>query len=121
MITIARQRYPLLLHLSNHEEEIIVDSLVILLICSVIVQFLTERVKQVINSAYRSEYTPLLAAAFGIIIAFVVKAGLFTAFGIVVEPVWVDYLITGIAFSGGATLFNELIKLISELRPSNNE
>jgi len=53
------------------------------------------------------------------VLAFAVKAGLFTAFGIVVEPVWIDYLVTGIAFSGGATLFNEMVKLISELRSGN--
>ena len=95
------------------------DSLTILAICSVVVQFLTERTKLAISSAYRSEFTPLLAACIGVALSFAVKAGLFTAFGIVVEPVWIDYLVTGIAFSGGATLFNEMVKLISELRSGN--
>ena len=96
------------------------NSLTILGICSIVVQFLTERIKVAISSAYRSEFTPLLAAGIGVVLAFAVKAGLFAAFGIVVEPAWIDYLVTGIAFSGGATAFNELIKLISELRPSNS-
>jgi len=102
------------------KEENIMDSLTILAICSIVVQFITERIKQVFSSVNRAEFTPLLAAGIGVVLAFAVKAGLFAAFGVAVSPVWIDYLITGIAFSGGATLFNELIKLIRELRPSNS-
>ena len=76
---------------------------------------LTERIKVAVGSAYRSESTPLQTAGIGVVLAFAAKVGVFTALGIVVEPVWIDYLATGIVFSGGATVFNELVKLISGL------
>lgn len=95
------------------------NSLMVLGICAIIVQFSVERLKDVVPETYRAKATPWIALVFSIAVSMTTKLGIFGAMGVLIEPVGVDYLITGIAYSGGAVAFNELIKLISELRPSN--
>lgn len=95
------------------------DNLIMLVVCSMVVQFCTERIKIVISEANRSEFTPFIALAIGVGVAFTTRMGLFNAFGLDVQPLWADWLITGVAYSGGAVAFNEWIKLLSEKRPSN--
>lgn len=96
------------------------NNLILLIICSIIVQFCTEQVKKLISSTVRADYTPFIALIIGVGVAFTTQCGIFSTFGFTLNPVWFDYAITGVAYSGGAVGFNELIKLISEKRPSNN-
>ena len=95
------------------------NSLAILAIAAIVVQFITEQVKQLISEAHRSQITQLLAAIIGVVVAILLQTGIFSAFGIAVQWPILDYILTGIAFSAGASAFNEFIKLISEMRPSN--
>lgn len=95
------------------------NSLLILAITAIVIQFLTERIKPLIQEKYHAKHVPFLALILGVIISFATQTGLFTAVGVHISPIWIDYIITGIAYSGGAVAFNELLKLISELRPSN--
>lgn len=95
------------------------NTLITLAICSIVIQFVTEQIKKVVAAANNPEVTPLIALVLGIAISLATQAGIFSAFGIMIKPIWFDYIITGVAYSGGAVAFNELLKLISELRPSN--
>ena len=88
-------------------------SFTILVICSLIVQFIVERVKQPVPEKYRKAVVPLLSVAVGLVIAFGTEVGIFGVIGIPFEPAWVDYALTGVAYSGGSCAVNELIKKIS--------
>lgn len=95
------------------------NSLIILGVSAVIVQYLTELTKKVFASIKKLEIAPIIALIYGVVIAMITRIGIFSAFGIEIQPEFVDWVITGIAYSGGAVAFNELVKLISEMRPSN--
>ena len=95
------------------------NNLIMLGICSIVVQFTTEQIKKLVSATMRAEWTPFIALLVGLGVAFTTQNGLFAAFGLELKPLWFDYAITGVAYSGGAVAFNELLKLISEKRPSN--
>lgn len=93
-----------------------IQSLLVLAVCAVVVQFCTDRSKALIPEAIRTKSTPYIALAFGLAVAFCTGTGIFGVFGIALSPAFVDYIITGIAYSGGAVAFNELVKLIRDMR-----
>ena len=57
-------------------------SITVLIICSIIVQFTVERVKQPIPEKFRAAGVPLLSAAVGFVIAFGTGVGVFGVTGI---------------------------------------
>lgn len=95
------------------------NTIMTLAILAVFSQFIVEQLKTFIPDKYRAKFTPIVAATIGITLSVTTKVGLLASIGIPVEPIMIDYLITGIAIGGNAVAFNELIKLISEIRPSN--
>lgn len=95
------------------------NMLVLLGIIAIVIQFTVERLKVFIAKDTSAWLSPLIALVLGVVISFATQTGVFTAFGVAIAPLWIDYIITGIAYSGGAVAFNELIKLVQEMRPSN--
>lgn len=88
----------------------------IIIIVSLIVQFLTERIKTPIPENARKWAVPLVALTFGELICILGEIDLFGACGIALNPLLISYILTGICVSGGSTLVNELIKAIVDLR-----
>ena len=100
------------------------SSLVILITSAIIVQYLVERVKDFIpTSAYEKVTTyvkpSVFSLVFALLISFGCKIGLFAIIGYVIEPVWIDYVLTAVALSGGAVGVNELIKSLQSVKTSN--
>lgn len=91
-------------------------AIIILSVCAVVVQFATDRIKALIPELFRAKSTPYIALVLGVVLSFSSGIGLFGSAGIALSPVAVDYVITGIAYSGGAVAFNEFIKLIRDMR-----
>lgn len=89
-------------------------------IVSLIVQFLTERCKVFIpEKSYSKIVIPAVSMVWGLVICISAGIDLLAACGITVSHPIIGYILTGICMSGGSTCINELIKTISELRPSN--
>lgn len=97
------------------------NSLVILGIMAIVIQFIIDRVKVILPERNRTVIVPLIALLVGVVLSATTGIALFAALGVTISPVWIDYIITGVAFSGGSVAFNELLKLIMELRPSSAE
>jgi uncharacterized protein (DUF2062 family) len=91
-----------------------------LIVCSIIIQFIVERVKPLIPSKAHKNVLPLLDMAIGTSIAFVTQSNLFEAIGIEVISNPLAMILTGISYSGGSIMFYELIQLVTEKRPSKN-
>lgn len=83
-----------------------------IIVLSLIIQFIVERVKTPIPEEYREWAVPLVALVLGIILAITCKIGFLLTLNITVEPIIIDYILTGIILSGGSTLVNELIKVL---------
>ena len=94
-----------------------------MLVCSVIVQFTVERLKQpfahLLPEHRKKTIVPLIALAVGLLIAAGSRLCLFTAMGIPFHYGWLGYALTGVAFSGGSGAFNELIKSVAGRRHGN--
>ena len=84
----------------------------ILIVCSFVVQFLTEQTKKLVNNKYPLQ----IALCWGLMLAWGTDIGLLETFGIPVKAVLIDTLITAIAYSSGGVLFNEIIKNLMTLR-----
>lgn len=93
----------------------------ILIFCSIIVQFIVDRVKPIISENYRKWAVPLVSLVMGILVAVGAQIGIFETIGILFHYKFLDYILTGVVFSGGSTAVNELIKLLIENRPSNKD
>ena len=91
-----------------------------LLICAVIVQFVTERFKFIILEQWKPWAVPLIATVIGVAIAYATQIGLLDVLEIKSCNEHIDYVLTGIAYSGGSAALNELIKSVMERRPSNS-
>lgn len=70
------------------------NSLLILTIIAVIIQFLTERTKILIPENYRTGLTPFVAMGIGISVAYTTQIGLFSILGIQMFPERIDYFYT---------------------------
>lgn len=97
------------------------ESLMILIVAAIIIQFLVERVKDLFpTSAYEkmTKYVKpsVISLVFSLLIAFCCKIDIFNMLGFAIEPVWVSYILTAVALSGGAVGINELIKALSGIK-----
>ena len=91
-----------------------------IIICSLVVQALTDRLKSLFPDTISTKIAvPLLSAALGILVCVLGRIDLFAAVNIVFDLPIVGYVLTGVAASGGASGINELFKLIAETRSSN--
>lgn len=95
------------------------NGIIVLTIISIVVQFLIERLKVFIPDNRKAHTIPVIASIIGVSLSWGTGIGLFSVIGIPLAPVFMDYIITGVAFSSGSSAFNELVKLITETRPSN--
>lgn len=84
----------------------------ILIVCSFVVQFLTEQTKKLANDKYPLQ----IALIWGVLLAWGTDVGLLETFGIYAKVTLIDTVITGIAYSSGGVLFNEIIKNLMTLR-----
>lgn len=84
----------------------------VLIVCSFVVQFLTEQTKQLFSSKYPLQ----IALIWGLLLAWGTDVGLLETFGIYSKVSLIDIFITGVAYSSGAVLFNELLKNLMTLR-----
>lgn len=88
----------------------------LILALALLVQFIVERIKTPIPEAYRTWAVPVLAMIVSMVVCFCCKVGLFGQFSLSMEPIWLDYLLTGLILSGGSTLTNELIKALQGIK-----
>ena len=100
------------------------SSLIILIIAAIIIQYLVERVKDFIPSSVYDKVTTyvkpsVFSLVFALLIAFGCKIGLFAILGYAIEPLWIDYVLTAVALSGGSVGINELIKSLQSVKASN--
>lgn len=84
----------------------------ILIICSFVVQFLTDQTKQLVNDKYPLQ----IALIWGVLLAWGTNIGLLQELGIYSKVIFLDTFVTGVAYSSGAVLFNELVKNLMTLR-----
>ena len=101
------------------------NSLAILVLVSIIIQFLVERVKDFFpNSTYEkiTKYVKpsVFSLVFSVIIAFGCRLNLFEMLNFLILPDWLGYLLTAIALSGGSVAINELIKSLASVKDYNN-
>lgn len=95
-------------------------------IIALLVQFITEQLKRFIPDGKLSDSVyqlviVIISTVVALIVAITAKIDLFAMVGITMNPSIVAYALTGIACSAGAVPINEIIKLLTELRPSNQE
>jgi len=93
------------------------DVLTILIILSIIVQFLVDRIKLVIpiKKVGIVELAPIYALVIGMLIAFTTAINMLALLGYKSFPI-VGYILTGLAISGGSVGIHELIAKIRESR-----
>lgn len=92
------------------------DMFGVVMALSLVVQFVTEMLKQLLPAKVHPYGVPILALAVSIGLAFTTHTGLITAFGISVTPPTLDYIVTGLILSGGSAGINELIKTLRGLK-----
>ena len=101
------------------------NSLMILILASIVIQFLVERVKDFFPSSIYEKVTKyvkpsVFSLVFSLIIAFGCKIDLFALLNFAIEPVWLSYILTAITLSGGSVALNELIKSLASIKDYNN-
>ena len=87
--------------------------------CALVVQFLTNIVKVFIFHQHRDFVIPLVAMAWGLLIAFTTGVGFFKVVGIPLVFDFADYFITGVMYSAGAADIHELIKSVMQKNNSD--
>lgn len=88
-----------------------------ILLLSLLVQFLVERIKVFqMPEAVSKWAVPLIALIISLLLTIGCQIGILSLFSITINPLILDYILTGIAISGGSTLVNELIKTLQGLK-----
>lgn len=82
-------------------------------VCAIIVEFIVELIKKPIAAQYTGFVVPILSIIVGLVIAFGTKQGIFTLIGVPFAYDWLDYILTGLAYSGGSRSIHELIRKVT--------
>lgn len=91
-----------------------------LLFFSVIIQYITEQIKNILplekipNSIIKPQLWSLVVS---LIVTFSFKVDMFATLGFKIDAhVWIAYILTAILISGGAVVFNEIIKSLQAVK-----
>jgi formate hydrogenlyase subunit 3/multisubunit Na+/H+ antiporter MnhD subunit len=89
----------------------------VVLVLSILVQFLVDRIKTVVpyKAVWKLELAPIYALVLGVVLAFVTKVDIIASLGF--ETISeVGYVVTGIVVSGGSSAVHELLAKLRESR-----
>lgn len=93
------------------------ETILVIVVCAAIVQFLVDRVKDVVPSkVMQYVQAPVWALAIGIVIALLFGLDVFAALGLTARWPIVAQIATGVIISAGAIPVHELIAKLRELR-----
>ena len=98
------------------------QALYILLILSIVVQFLVDRIKAVLpwSKIGKVELAPIYSLAVAQLVAWVTQVDFFSLFNLPTQAT-VGIIVTGLACSGGAAGIHELISKLRESRTTNQD
>jgi uncharacterized protein YqgC (DUF456 family) len=86
-------------------------AVVIMLVFAILVQFLVDRVKDIVGEKIMGYVkAPVWAALLGVLFAFLFRLDVFAMFGYTAQLPAVAYIITGLILSAGAAPIHELIE-----------
>ena len=89
----------------------------LMIVFSILIQFLVDRIKEVLGEKIMQHIpTAMIAAGVGILFAFMFGVDIFEAFGLKSNIPIVDIIISGLILSAGAPAIHELIENIREQR-----
>ena len=93
-------------------------TLALLVVLSMIVEFVTDIIKKIIPlKAIGSVEVPLIISLIvGIVVALTTRANIFDGIGVVVDPIATAYIFTGIIISAGSKGVHELVSKLRESR-----
>jgi hypothetical protein len=85
-----------------------------LLILGLLIEVITNLVKNYAPAVKKKGYTTLVAGLIGIALCFLTETGSVSATGAVISYPWLDYLLTGVLLSRAAGLLNDLSKKLNK-------
>lgn len=93
------------------------QAILVIIVCAAIVQFLVDRVKDVMPAKVMQYVTaPVWALVIGIVVALLFGLDIFGALGLAARWPIVSQIMTGLIISAGAVPVHELIAKLRELR-----
>lgn len=98
----------------------IAESMTTIILLSVLVEIVTNAFKAILPviKKYNGNGSRLAAAIVGILLCVSTKIGILQNFSITVNPVFIDYFVTGIVISRGSNAVHDIISIFEKNKTS---